>query len=264
MARYSSRKEFRDLSMRLKAPNCSILQLESGRIPAISNPGVILILQLYCPTAECWLSVVFIQAPLVRLFQSPRPIVVRHGAWSTTGSLVTARGRHTATLLPNGKVLVAGGKTFTNSLASTELYDPATGIWTTSGSMATARDIHTATLLGNGTVLVAGGSSTSNSSSFSLLTSAELYDPQSGTWTATGRLANRRVFHTATLLPSGKVLVAGGFSSNGGALASAELYEPATGTWTATGSLVTARWFHTATLLSNGTVLVAAGRIRHR
>lgn len=181
------------------------------------------------------------------------------GAWSTTGSLVTARGGHTATLLPNGKVLVAGGKTFTNSLASTELYDPATGIWTTSGSMATARDIHTATLLGNGTILVAGGSSTSNSSSFSLLASAELYDPPSGTWTPTGSLTTSRVGHTATLLQGGKVLVAGGSDSSGGSRR-AELYDPASGTWMTTGSLVTGRRGHTATLLPDGDVLVAGGR----
>ena len=75
----------------------------------------------------------------------------------------------------------------------------------------------------------------------------------------TGSLATAREYHTATLLPNGKVLVAGGLDNNGNALSSAVLYDPAAGTWSNTGSLATARYFHTATLLSNGKVLVAAG-----
>ena len=162
---------------------------------------------------------------------------------------------HTATLLPNGKVLVAGGYDGNSvALASAELYDPASGTWTATGSLATARDGHTATLLPNGKVLVAGGLDSSQVA----FASAELYDPASGTWTATGSLATARYIHTATLLPNGKVLVAGGLTA-AALLASAELYDPASGTWTATGSLATARYSHTATLLPNGKVLVAGG-----
>ena len=154
-------------------------------------------------------------------------------------------------MLPNGKVLVAGGLGASGSLASAELYDPATGAWSATGSLATARDFHSATLLPNGKVLVAGGSNGS------FLGSAELYDPATGAWSATGSLATARDFHSATLLPNGKVLVAGGY--NGSYLASAELYDPDTGAWSATESLATARSIHSATLLPNGKVLVAGG-----
>jgi hypothetical protein len=125
-----------------------------------------------------------------------------------------ARSHHTATLLSNGKVLVAGG----SSLASAELYDPATGTWTATGSMALGRSAHTAKLLTNGMVLVAGG--TPNS-----LTSAELYDPASGLWTPGPSLITGRFSHTAVLLTNGQVLAAGGQGEQGSYVASAELYE---------------------------------------
>jgi hypothetical protein len=123
-------------------------------------------------------------------------------------------------LLPNGKVLVAGGVASGGvRLASAELYDPASGTWTATGSLATPRNLSTATLLLNGKVLVAGGQGIG----FTALASAELYDPASGSWTATGSLANARFDHTATLLPNGQVLVAAG-DNDPGYLASAELY----------------------------------------
>jgi WD40 repeat protein len=127
-----------------------------------------------------------------------------------TGSLITGRREHTATLLSNGKVLVAGGYNSTSgALASAEVYDPASGTWSSTGSLVSARWTHTATLLRNGKVLVAGGSGVNGV----LLTSAELYDPATGTWTTTGSLVVGRSYQTATLLPSGKVLVVGGYDS---------------------------------------------------
>ncbi len=171
--------------------------------------------------------------------------------WKLNGYLRDGRTNHTATLLPSGKVLVAGG--FNDDyLSSAEVYDPDTGIWQSTGDLATPRSGHTATLLPSGMVLVVGGY---DSSSF--LSSVELYDPNTGTWQSTGALATPRSGHTATLLPSGKVLVVGGY--DGSDLSSAELYDPGTGIWLSTGSLATARSSHTATLLPSGKVLVAGG-----
>jgi WD40 repeat protein len=131
------------------------------------------------------------------------------------------------------------------------------GTWTETGSLNTERGIHTATSLLDGKVLVAGGYD--DNVPPNILSSAELYDPASGTWARTGSLATARLNHTATLLPNGKVLVAGGNDNSSRGLSSAELYDPASGTWTETGSLATRRYLHTATLLPNGKVLVAGG-----
>ncbi len=172
--------------------------------------------------------------------------------WGSAASLTTGRYTHTATLLPSGKVLVAGGYNF-GYVASAELYDPATNTWSVAGSLATARDYHTATLLPNGRVLVAGGYGASG-----YLDSAELYDPATDTWSTTGSLGTARRFHTATLLPSGKVLVTGGYGAIG-ILASAEVYDPVTNAWAAAVSLATGRYQDTATLLPNGKVLISGG-----
>src|SRR5581483_5578764 len=178
--------------------------------------------------------------------------IVLDPTFSAAGSLGTGRGQHTATLLPNGKILVAGGYPNAGPLASTEVYDPASGLFSAGANLLTSRELHTATLLPNGLVLIAGGFNGS------YLASAELYDPSNGTVSATGSLQAARDQHTATLLPGGKVLIAGGRDS-GGAVASAELYDPATGQFSTTGSLSTPRYLHTATLLPNGKVLVAGG-----
>ena len=176
------------------------------------------------------------------------------GTWSATGSMATARSSHSATLLSNGKVLVAGGA---GNTASAELYDPDTESWSLTGAMVIPRHQHTATLLPNGKVLVAAGYG-----SF-FLNSAELYDPESGSWALTTSSNKLRVGHTATLLPNGKVLVTGGavFSPHGGIMMinPAELYDPATESWSLTGAMVIPRYEHTATLLPNGKVLVAGG-----
>ncbi|OJT23782.1 hypothetical protein BO221_17565 [Archangium sp. Cb G35] len=180
------------------------------------------------------------------------------GKWRPAGALNTQRYHHTAVLLPNGKVLVAGGRAGefgSDTLASAELYDPATNTWSYTGSLNTARAYHTMTLLPDGKVLVTGGSDASDG----FITSAELYDPATGMWTTVASMGTGRASHTATLLPNGKVLVAGGSGIDVALSASAELYDPATNTWAATGSMLSPRRFHTANLLPDGRVLVAGG-----
>jgi WD40 repeat protein len=186
------------------------------------------------------------------------------GTWTATRSMSFARIGFTATLLPNGQVLVAGGAELANQtviLSSAELYNPATGTWTATGSMTTPRSGHTATLLPNGQVLVAGGEGTCVNVSCPVLSSAELYNPATGTWTPTGSMNVTRYLHTATLLPNGQVLVAGGGSgSTANAGSTAELYNPATGTWTPTGSMSEPHSSGAlAGLLPNGQVLVVCG-----
>jgi uncharacterized delta-60 repeat protein len=180
-------------------------------------------------------------------------------SWLATTGLNDARQRHTATLLPDGKVLVAGGTTGSSVLASAELYDRSNATWTNTGSLGTSRYDHTATLLPSGNVLVTGGVRLSGMNVATYVSSAELYNPASGLWTATARLTTARHYHTATLLHSGKVLVTGGSNANNNYLGTSELYDPSTGAWTATGSLAAPRELHTATLLPDGRVLVAGG-----
>ena len=181
---------------------------------------------------------------------------VQAASFTTNGPLATARFLHTATLLSNGKVLVAGGFTSTGNVqSSAELYDPITGKWSATSDMTTARYQHTATMLPNGKVLVAGG----EDSGLNAVASAELYDPATGTWTATGSMATNHFGHTATLLANGTVLVTGGAGTAGTSIPNSEIYNPATGIWTATGNLHVGRYNHTATLLPNGKVLAAGG-----
>ena len=186
------------------------------------------------------------------------------GKWAATGNPNAPAGGDTATLLKNGQVLLAGGEqdgTAATVTSRAELYNPATGTWSATSSMTTPRAGHTATLLPNGQVLVAGGIGTCVNFSCPILASAELYNPATGTWAQTGSMTVARYEHTATLLPSGQVLVAGG-TSNGTANAgsTAELYNPATGTWAATGGLSFPHSYGTlAGLLANGQVLVVCG-----
>jgi hypothetical protein len=185
------------------------------------------------------------------------------GQWSPTGSLKYARQWHSATLLQNGMVLVAGGEG-TNGVfpAEGELYNPSTGTWGAGRSLAHPRIFHSANLLSDGQVLVAGGQSPSVVG----INSVEIFNPATGEWTEGTPMNKGRDSHTGTVLADGRVLVAGGEgacpSGNGFicVLSSAEIYDPRTNKWTETGDMVLPRLNHATTLLPNGQVLVAGGQ----
>ena len=169
------------------------------------------------------------------------------------GTLVTPRYEHTATLLADGRVLLAGGYTGSVVTNAAELYNPATNNWTGTGSLNQARFLHGAVPLPDGRTLVMGGESEGGN----VLKNAETYDPGTGQWTFTANMNSPRAFFDPVLLPNGKVLVAGGRIAV--ETATAELYNPATGTWAPTGSLLQPRSNYHATLLASGKVLVAGG-----
>lgn len=193
------------------------------------------------------------------------------GAWTTTDDLPTPGswgGQHDGpVVLDDGTVLVAGGAGATGApLARAALYDPGAGTWATTGNLLTARRLHSVTLLADGKVLVVGGTG-AGSAQFPPpgLVAAEVYDPAAGTWSTTGNLHTGRWGHSATLLPDGSVLVAGGnavrSSQSLTALCTAERWDPASGDWIEVEPMTDARGGHTAVLLPNGKVLVAGGGV---
>ena len=177
------------------------------------------------------------------------------------GCMNSDRAGHTATVLSDGKVLIAGGLDGSNVLATAELYDPSSNTFTpTSGNMTTQRIGDTATLLTTGNVLLAGGQAGSQTvGSFLPQSSAELYNAGSGKFSITGAMTSAREGFTATMLANGEVLMAGGVDATGNPIKTAELYNSKTGKFAATGSMTDVRTGHSATLLSNGNVLVAGG-----
>ena len=193
------------------------------------------------------------------------------GVWRSTGDMVEARNAHSATLLADGRVLVAGGRAsrIGPALDSAEVYDPETNTWSATASMGTARFNHTATRLPDGRVLVAGGFTVGfadNAQPFP--GTAEIYDPATGQWSPAGEMVVRRAAHNAVLLEDGRVLLIGGRTCAEPPPAvcghtvrtdTAELYDPATGEFTATGSMEFERHSFAATLLDDGRVLVAGG-----
>jgi subtilisin family serine protease len=176
------------------------------------------------------------------------------GAITSGNDMVHPREYHTATLLPNGKVLLAGGNLW-NYSNTAEIYDPSTGLSNLTGNMSSNRYAHTATLLANGKVLITGGLVDINT--YSDTSTAEIYDPATGQFTPTaGTMNYPRYFHTATLLQNGQVLIAGGYISDGHPTDTAELYDPATGTFTELPNrMANARICHSAIGLDDGRVM---------
>ena len=259
-------------------------RLSDGRVLVTggrNDSGKLASAEIYDPVTETWSTTSSIRVLLARgtrprssqtaACSSPRgstsarswPVrrltIPATGTWSVTGSLGGfARSRHTATLLSDGRVLVAGGENgdyIHFYLPFAEIYDPATGTWSVTGSMIKGRQGHRATLLADSSVLVTGGFGEAGG-----LASAEIY--RSGDrCLEPDRLdaGTDREEHTATLLSDSRVLVAGSFRFLSGALASAEIYDPVTGTWSLTASMNIARQSHQGTRLADGRVIVVGG-----
>ena len=192
----------------------------------------------------------------------------------TKGSGYTGRDGVASATLNNGEVLFTGGNNWSDGSGASancaELFDPSTNVLANANPMTTDRDLHTATVLSDGRVLVAGGLTfcSPDCAPTDYHGSAELYDPSTGVFTATGAMTDSRYDHTGTLLPDGEILVAGGGNSNpngnpfslpGAALPWVDLYDAATAAFTRTGSLHSGRYSHTATFLPNGLTLVTGG-----
>ena len=185
------------------------------------------------------------------------------GTFTPTGSMATPRAFHTATLLTNGMVLIAGGSTdFTGPVATAELYDADKGTFIAAGNMTSPRMGHTATLLPDGRVLIAGGT-VSTGQGFVPSNAAEIYDPSTGIFSATGKMNGNHVCQQAILLDNSKVLITGGGGSSAAdRVPNAELYDPATGTFTATGPYVNGiHQYGFNTCQGSQSALLADGRV---
>jgi hypothetical protein len=191
-----------------------------------------------------------------------QPVVYtnRIGERAVQLAMTTPRANHAAAALADGRVLICGGTVNANIggvLASAEIYDPAARKFSPTGAMTAARMGQTATVLRDGRVLIVGG--VRNIGFRAALASAEIYNPATGTFTATAPMAAPREGHTATLLRDGRVLVAGGSSNGTVTIDSAEIFDPAAARWIRAGHMTVPREAHVAVLLGSGKVLIAGG-----
>jgi len=183
------------------------------------------------------------------------------GKSTPTGNLVQARFDQHAVALSGGRVVLLGGYSVTQvPLLTAEIYDPTTRKFTRTGNMVVNRGCATTTLMSDGKVLIAGGDVTSGPPVARTYMTAEVFDPATGKFTATGSLSTGRDCAAGALLPDGRVLVAGGDTQFAG-VGTADVYDPQTGTFTATGNMATGRFSHSATALPDGRVLITGGLI---
>jgi N-acetylneuraminic acid mutarotase len=260
---------------RYTAPTATLLPsgklLVTGGDPSIGPP---ITSQIYDPLANTWTSVALFMARdghTATLMTNGKVLMVGgtntvppglgsveiydpgKASWSTGGRFARERYSPSMTLLPDGKVLIAGGHLGGTTDFAMEIYDPATGVVTLAPAMPRGRNYFNAKVLADGKVLMAAGVSDAG-----YVLSADLFDPQSGQWTAAGNVAIGREAHTTTLLADGRVLVAGGIA-NSAIHASAEIYDPVANSWARTGDMTVPREFHSATLLHDGRVLIVGG-----
>ncbi len=192
------------------------------------------------------------------------------GTTSGGPAMAAAQAVPAVAALGDGSVMIAGGWTGSRPISDAEILDGATGSFIPIKSMLSPRSHATATDIGNGRVLVAGGWSSYNSRSkvFTATASAEIFDRNSGDWSWAAPMSTPRALASATRLPDGRVLVAGGDESWLGAdstgasqtvLSSAEIYDPSTNTWQSAGAMSVPRATHSAALLPDGHVLVTGG-----
>ncbi len=206
--------------------------VEQAPLVTVTTPA-----ELYDPVSKSWSAIGGVIRPFASatLLASGKVLVFdgrsdtaqlydpATGAWRSTGRKTTTGQFHTTTLLPSGKVLVVGG----NEISSGEVYDPATDRWTPTSPMTTPHHrAADATLLRFGKVLIAGGDQAGDVPGLQAGNSVELYDPAKARWTGSEAMAAARNFFTATLLPSGAVLFAGGRGASGDLISSAEIYVP--------------------------------------
>jgi hypothetical protein len=177
----------------------------------------------------------------------------RTRAFRPAAPMRVARVSHTATRLPDGRVLVAGGLAPDGPTATAEVYDPAADRWTAVGAMTEARASHVAVPLADGRVFLMGG----GSGRLGDRTTAELFDPATSRFTAVGPM--RANHYLATRLADGRVLLTGGQGADGAILRRAELFDPRTRTFAPTGDMVVPRVKHAAALLPDGRVLLVGG-----
>lgn len=180
----------------------------------------------------------------------PLPIIFKDA-----GDLSHAREGNSATLLKNGKVLIAGGDNGrAPMIAAAELYDPARHAFIPTGSMKTPRGGHVATSLADGRVLMTGGMD-----NLKVIDAAEVYDPATGQFIAVEPMQSKREKHTATLLKDGRVMVAGGYSGDAFPMAKTELFDPVKAKFIPGPPMTAGRQNHTATVLADGRVLITGG-----